>query len=73
MGGLTVEQYTWHRVNFFSPLEDVSDYLGQLAQDGIIRPAFLGVMLAEKRIEVLFHRAVVLKLFELSMELQQGL
>jgi len=73
MGELTVEQYTWHGLNFFSALKDVRDYLSHLAEDGVIRPPFLGVSVAEKRIEVLFHRAIVMKLFELFMELQQEL
>ena len=71
--GLTNKQYIWHRHNPFSPLKDVRDYLSQLAEDGITRPAFLGICMAEKRVEVLFHRAVVTNLFEKSMEQQQEL
>ena len=73
LDGLTDYQYMWHRLNFFSPLEDMRDYLSQLEEDSITRPAFVGVSMAEKRIEVLFHRAVVTKLFETSIKLQQEL
>jgi len=47
--------------------------VSQLEEDRIVRPAFLGVSITEKRTESLFRRAVVLMLFELSMELQQEL
>jgi len=73
MGGLTHYQSMCHNLTVCSPLEDMKDYLSQLEEDSITRPAFLGVSVAEKRIEVLFHRAVVTELFEMSMKLQQEL